>query len=331
MRVVLYGVGAVGGVIAGRLHQHIDRHRHEVIGIARGRQYEAMRDRGLRVLSPDGEVTVDVPVVAHPSEIVWEGGEVVILAMKTQDTADALAALHVAAGAAASSLAIVCAQNGVENERVSLRQFANVYGICVMLPSTMLVPGEVVTNMTPFSGVLDIGRFPSGTDERAETIAAMLRESGFDSEANPAIMRRKYTKLLLNLDNAISAACGRDARGSELYGRARAEAVACLQAAGIDWETSEEEAARRSSVKVFHVDGQTPTGGSTWQSLARGIGSTEVDYLNGEIALLGRLYGVATPVNTGLCRVLRELATKGAEPASLTMAELEAAISFAGD
>lgn len=327
MKVVLYGVGAVGGVIVGRLQQHVDRHHHEGVCIARGRQYEAMRDRGLRVLSPEGEVTVDVPVVAHPSEISWAGGEVVILAMKTQDTADALATLHVAAGAAAASLAIVCAQNGVENERLALRQFADVYGICVMLPSTMLIPGEVVTNMTPFSGVLDIGRFPFGTDERAETIAAMLRDSGFDSKANPAIMRRKYTKLLLNLGNAIAAACGLDARGSELYGRARAEGIACLQAAGIDCETPEEEAARRSSVKVRQVEGQTQTGGSTWQSLARGTGSTEVDYLNGEIVLLGRIHGVATPVNSGLCRVVRELARRGASPASMTLAELDAAVA----
>ena len=33
-------------------------------------------------------------------------------------------------------------------------------------------------------------------------------------------------------------------------------------------------------------------GGSTWQSLRRGTGSLETDFLNGEIALLARLHGV---------------------------------------
>ena len=39
---------------------------------------------------------------------------------------------------------------------------------------------------------------------------------------------------------------------------------------------------------------------STWQSLERKAGTTEVDYLNGEVVLLGRLHGVPTPVNTVL-------------------------------
>ena len=43
-------------------------------------------------------------------------------------------------------------------------------------------------------------------------------------------------------------------------------------------------------------------GGSSWQSLARGAGSIEAEYLNGEIVLLGGLYGVATPVNELLQR-----------------------------
>ena len=96
MRIVVFGVGAVGGVIGGRLHQHADRHGHDVVCIARGAQYDAMEARGLRVLSPDGEVTVRVPVVRDPREITWTGGEVVILAMKTQDTAAALASLQAA-------------------------------------------------------------------------------------------------------------------------------------------------------------------------------------------------------------------------------------------
>ena len=48
------------------------------------------------------------------------------------------------------------------------------------------------------------------------------------------------------------------------------------------------------------IEGARARGGSTWQSLARGTGTIETDYLNGEIALLGRLHGVPTPVNAAL-------------------------------
>ncbi len=63
-------------------------------------------------------------------------------------------------------------------------------------------------------------------------------------------------------------------------------------------------------------------GGSSWQSLARRAGSIEADYLNGEIALLGRLHGVATPVNAALQEVANELARAGDPPESLSFAEL---------
>ena len=60
------------------------------------------------------------------------------------------------------------------------------------------------------------------------------------------------------------------------------------------------------------------SGSSTWQSLARHTGEVETDYLNGEIALLGRLHGVATPVNAALCRLAARVASDGAGPQTLT-------------
>ena len=48
----------------------------------------------------------------------------------------------------------------------------------------------------------------------------------------------------------------------------------------------------------------------------------EADLLNGEIVLLGRLHGVATPVNALLQQVANELAAAQAPPASLTEADL---------
>ena len=52
--------------------------------------------------------------------------------------------------------------------------------------------------------------------------------------------------------------------------------------------------------KAMPIAGRRRQGGSTWQSVARGQGSVETDYLNGEIVRIGRLYGVATPVNENI-------------------------------
>ena len=63
-------------------------------------------------------------------------------------------------------------------------------------------------------------------------------------------------------------------------------------------------------------------GSSTRQSLARGTGDAEVDCLNGEIVLLGRLHGIATSVNEALRSACARLAHQGKPPRSLRAAEI---------
>ncbi|HUP87041.1 MAG TPA: 2-dehydropantoate 2-reductase N-terminal domain-containing protein [Acidimicrobiales bacterium] len=319
-RFVIFGAGAIGGTIGGRLFEH----GHDVALIARGPHGDACRTRGLTLRTADVEVTLPVPTVGTPEELedVDPERDVVILATKTQDTAEALDAL---ASVAPATTPIVCAQNGVANERMALRRFEHVHGMCVMLPATHLEPGVVEVSSTPISGILDVGRYPLGMDQTTEVVAAALSSSSCSSEAVPDIMRRKYAKLLMNLGNALDAACGAGARRSPLFARAREEAMACFAAADIDFASEEEDRARRGELlQVKPIDGKPRGGGSTWQSLARGTGRTEVDYLNGEIVLLGRLYGIATPVNERFRQVANELARSGAAPGSVDVAELEA-------
>ena len=70
------------------------------------------------------------------------------------------------------------------------------------------------------------------------------------------------------------------------------------------------------------ISGEERPGGSSWQSLARRAGTIETDYLNGEIVLLGRPHGVATPVNELLVRVTSEAARSGAHSGTFTEDEL---------
>lgn len=320
-RFVVYGAGAVGGTIGGRLFEH----GHDVVLVARGAHGEALQSGGMLLRTADGEVRLSVPTVLEPSALgpLDPSSDVVVLGMKTQDTASALDAL---AAVAPADVPIVCAQNGVENERLALRRFSTVIGMCVMLPASHLAPGEVEVSSTPVSGILDVGRYPSGVDETVEAVAAALSASSFSSDAVRDVMRRKYAKLLMNLGNALDAACGAGARRSPLMAMARAEAVACFAAAGIDHASEAEDRARRGDLMtVKPIDGKPRGGGSTWQSLARGTGRTEVDHLNGEIVLLGRLHGVPTPVNALFQEVGNRLAREGAAPGSVDLATLEAA------
>jgi 2-dehydropantoate 2-reductase len=337
VRYIIVGAGGVGGTIGGCLFQG----GHEVVLVARGAHLDALRAHGLRLATPLRTFPLAIPAVAGPAELELREDDVLIVATKTQDAAAVLgewAWRPVSGGTvAADALPVVCAQNGVASERFALRRFRRVYAMYVWLPATHLEPGTVQAQGMPLAGLLAVGRYPSGTDAMIERISEDLAKSRFLAPVIADVMRWKYGKLLDNLNNAIEALCGRAAAGfagapaaddaAELFRRTRAEGIAALAAAGLAHASPEELAAARGDhVRIEPVDGSARTGGSSWQSLIRGTGTIEADFLNGEIVLLGREHGVPTPVNEALQRLANQAAREGRTPGFLTPGQVLAAV-----
>ena len=328
MRYIIIGAGAIGGAIGARLFES----GHEVVLTARGAHLAALRERGLRFATPAGVSTLAIPAVAGPGELCLRADDALILAVKAQDSVAALDAWAwqpvTGGGVAADSLPVLCAQNGVASERAALRRFRQVYGVCVWMPASHLEPGAIEAQGAPMTGLLPIGRYPAGADETARQVASDLAASRFVAPVSPDVMRFKYGKLLTNLGNAIEAVFGAGSTADAAAGlrrRALDEGRAVLAAAGVDHASREEQAALRGDqVKIEPVNGARRGGGSSWQSLTRGTGSIEADYLNGEIVLLGREHGVPTPVNELLQRLANQFAAERRAPGSITPDELAA-------
>jgi 2-dehydropantoate 2-reductase len=323
MRYVVYGAGAIGGVVGARLYQA----GHEVALIARGPHLEAIERDGLTLTTPAEQVTLRIPAAGDPAMLaVGSGDDVVLLAVKSQDTAGALGDLR---AAGAGEVPIVCLQNGVENERISARLFADVYGAVVMMPADHLRPGHVEAYGAKASGIIDVGRYPTGSDERCEAICAALAGAQIYSASSSDVMRRKYAKLLRNLGNVVGALfADAEASRAELAERLRDEGRAALAAAGIEHhdEVVDDIGARWELLDIKPIGGRERGGSSSWQSLARGARTIETDYLNGEIVLLGRLHGVPTPLNEAICRLAAEAAREGVGPGRRSIDELFGAV-----
>ena len=317
MRYIIYGAGGIGGAIGGQLF-----HRgHEVVLICRGEQLTTIQRRGLTLKTPTDTLQLPIRAIGHPLELSFTDGDVVILTMKSQDTDLALRDLERAGG---TDVPIICCQNGVDNERMAARRFARVYGMVVWLPATYLEPGVVLNHATPVGGLLDAGCYPQGVDPFITQVTADITACGFSAKPDPHIMRWKYTKLLSNLYNALQAICGLEARGGDFARAVRQEALACYRAAGIDFVPEDEMRQRvQTEVKLASIAGHSRAGGSTWQSLTRGLSAIEVDFLNGEIVLLGKLYGVPTPYNRLLQKVANQMARTGKRPGSMTVEDLQ--------
>jgi 2-dehydropantoate 2-reductase len=332
MRYVILGAGAIGATIGGRLAET----GCDVALVGRGEHAAVVKRNGLVLAMPDRVSRLRIPMVTM-AELRLRAADVLILAVKSQDTAqllNELAAVGVEDDAPVADIPVFCAQNGVANEDAVLRCFSHVYGMCVNVPATHLEPGVIEAAGSPVSGILQLGRYPaSRPDDLVRAVAADLDRSGLTSFVRADVMAWKRAKLLSNLVNALQVLCiggvqrrpGADGLLGEVVARLRAEATACFAAAG--WTVTDATAyqAEAAGFQIAPVGGRSRSGGSTWQSVERGLPTVETDFLNGEVVRLGRLYGVPTPVNGAVQARMREITRRSLPPGSLEPAELLAA------
>lgn len=322
MRVVIVGIGAIGGTLAAGLALA----GIEVAGIARGAQLAAIRANGLHLRTSEGSHFVHFPCYGDPAEAELRADDLIVLTVKSQDSASALAQLR---AAGMTDQPLFCAQNGVANEEFSARSFPNVHGIAVMMPADYMVPGEVVVFGAPRWGLFDIGRWPGGHDEADKSLAEALNTANFAAFVNDDVMGSKYGKLLLNLHNVVEVVVGRGALSKRVASLLRAEGEAVLKVAEIPWrDVGASDTRRNGLMQSTEVAGTRRVGNSTSQSMARGAGSVETDYLNGEIVMLGARYGVPTPVNSWFCRLADQLLREGKAPGHLDEAEVARALGL---
>ena len=329
MRYVILGAGAVGATIGGRLAES----GCAVTLVGRGAHAAVVKRDGLLLAMPERTVQLPIPMVTM-DELRLTPDDVLFLAVKSQDTTHLLSQLAtVPADGDTSDLPVFCAQNGVANEDFVLRQFSRVYGVCVNIPATHLEPGVVEAPATPVSGILQVGRYPSGADDLAFAVADDLRRGGFLAEVRTDVMAWKRAKLLSNLANALQVLCvggfeyraGNDDATGTVLSRMRAEAKACFAAAGWTVTDAGQFRAEASAFQMAAVNGQLRGGGSTWQSVERGLPSVETDFLNGEIVRIGRLHGVPTPVNAAIQAAMRDITRRSRAPRTLDPRALLAA------
>jgi 2-dehydropantoate 2-reductase len=104
MRIAVLGAGAIGAYVGAALA----RGGADVHLVARGEHARAMREHGVRVLSPRGDFSAHPPVTSDPADI--GPVDVVFLGLKAQDYAAAGPLLAPLTG---PETAIVAAQNGI--------------------------------------------------------------------------------------------------------------------------------------------------------------------------------------------------------------------------
>ncbi|MFT4042772.1 MAG: 2-dehydropantoate 2-reductase N-terminal domain-containing protein [Gordonia sp. (in: high G+C Gram-positive bacteria)] len=311
-RYVVIGAGAVGGVVAAQLSLH----GHSVVLVARGEHGTRIAQDGLVIRRPGGVVdVVELAVAAGPDQVRLGEGDILVLAVKTQDAEAAIAQwawqpVYDASGnetGAAADLPILTLQNGRATEDIALRRFSRVYGVTVGIAASFLSPGQIISPSVAPVGVFWIGRYSGGRAEQGdlqEQIVADFTGADLHAFSVTDIEAVKAAKLLGNIQhNGVDLLEGSAEEKATARTLLRDEAVGVFAAAGVTLPPGGELDHGGVKLSIEPVEGYDRGGSSTWQSVARGV-PHEIDFLHGEIVFLARKYGVRAPYSERLQQLL---------------------------
>lgn len=169
MKFAIVGAGAVGGYFGAKLAQA----GHEVTFLARGAHLEALRQRGLEIRGPEGNIRVQVHAESDPARVGPVDG--VMVAVKTYDLAGALPTVKTLVDASPSP-AVLTLQNGVD----SPDQVAAAVGREVVLGGSAYISAAItepgVLTQTGTHQRITLGEF-FGDTSRISSRVATLRDA----------------------------------------------------------------------------------------------------------------------------------------------------------
>jgi 2-dehydropantoate 2-reductase len=179
----ILGAGAIGSIVGA----HLVRAGHSVTMLVRERRAAQLRNDGLKIKGL-AEFATPVDVLTDASQL--RGADVLIVAMKTPGTAEALEPLRNADVGVAFSI-----QNGMWKNDALARVFGadRVLGCLANTSGELLPSGEVLFTRNVN---LYVGELLAGSSERAERIARVIDASGVRATAVPDVLSREWTKFV---------------------------------------------------------------------------------------------------------------------------------------
>ncbi|MGX4768793.1 2-dehydropantoate 2-reductase [Bradyrhizobium guangdongense] len=321
--IVVAGAGAIGCFVGGQLAAAGRR----VALLVRPRVKTEIERFGLRLTDFDGsEQKLDAGRLALSEDpAIFHSAGIVLVTVKSADTADIADQI---ARHAPQDAVIVSLQNGVGNVAVLNERLGGRRVLAGMVPFNVVAMGEGRFHRSS-SGDIHVG-------EDAGNTAAALSVPGLTMRASRDITGVQWGKLIINLNNALSALsdmplvaqlADRDWR--RLFADQMAEGLAALKAAGItpvsatpipmSWTPS---LLRLPDVifnvilrRTMKIDPEARS--SMWQDLKQGR-TTEIDYLQGAVIALAEQNRVAVPLMRRIVALVKEAETSGKEAPALS-------------
>lgn len=309
MRIAVMGAGAVGGYLGARLASA----GADVSLIARGVHLEAIRERGLTIVTPTGErSTASLRATEDPAEI--GPVDIVLFLVKSYDTEDAAARLAPLLG---KGTGVISLQNGVDNEAriAAVIGEDHVLGGSAYILAAITEPGVIRSNRAR----IVVGELaPGPPSPRATAFVELANAGGVDAQASDDVRRVKWEKyVLLVAFSAMTAATQLtvgDIRGSQaasaMLRSIMDEAWHVGRALGIP--LADDLVDRQHALVLAQKDDE---GTSLRHDLLIGH-RMELEALQGTLRRLGRDTGIPTPWTDAVYAILEPWARRNARGAT---------------
>jgi len=299
VKFAIYGAGGVGGYLGGLLA----RAGHEVVFIARGEHLHAIRTRGLKVRSVNGDFNIHpAAATSDPRDI----GEVdcVIVAVKHYQLLQVAPQIKHLIGAKTT---VVPLQNGVDAHDVLIQGLGSgpVVGGFTRIVSMIESPG-IIQQPSRIQEV-SVGELDRTQSDRCQRIVDAWAECGVNAVQPEDIHNPMWAKFIFmasyggvsSLAQVPSGELLACQESKELFVRAMKEVEALGRARGIDLAPDVVPEAL-ATLERF----ESTTTSSTQRDVAEGK-PFELEAFSGTIVRLGRESGIATPVHEVLYGLLR--------------------------
>ena len=334
MTITIYGAGAIGGLTGARL-AHAG---HDVLLVDKAEDHvAAINARGLTIESREG--IINIAVHAITPEALGSGLELVLLAVKSQDTP---AALDVLKPRLAPDGTIVSLQNGLNEELIAAAVGAHrTVGCLVNWAADWQAPGRILHGG---EGALVLGELDGRRSERVQGLAKLLdvvaptRVS--DNILGYTWAKHVYGSLLVAtalVDAHVYEVVERSPEIQQMLVALVMESMDVALRAGIRLEPFDEydpadyyaaargdlDARDRAMASIAtHYRAATKTKTGIWRDLAVRKRKTEVGALLGATVAKAKGYGLAMPLTERLIAMIEELETGRRQMAWANLDEL---------
>lgn len=298
MKIAVMGAGGVGGYFGARLAAG----GQDVRFIARGAHLRAIREQGLRVRSPLGDLHLPRPAATDdPAEV--GPVDVVLLGVKLWDTESAARRLAPLIG---PDTVVISFQNGVTKDEI-LRDAVGAEhvagGVCY-IAATVAEPG-VIRHANTLQKLV-FGEYGAAGSARLQAFLEACQGAGIEARISEDIAREIWEKFVFLVGLSATTTATRQPIGRVRAGAAsRALLLAVMsEAAAVGRAQGVALAPDFAQDRLAFCD-TLPEGmsSSMHHDLQHGH-RLELDWLSGEVVRRGRALGVATPFNEAVCAVL---------------------------